>query len=141
MAWWQWVFLGVLLLVVEMATPGGLFAVFFGTAAFVIAPLAAAGASPVLQWALYTAVSLVLLATLRGWLARRLAAGRASPPTETVVGEQATLLEDLAPGSEGRAELRGTTWTARASGGEALARGQRCRVERVDGLTLFLRRE
>jgi membrane protein implicated in regulation of membrane protease activity len=140
MPWWQWVVLGVFLLVVEMATPGGLFAIFFGIGAFVIAPVAAAGASPTVQWGLYTVVSLALLATLRSWLAKRLAA-RPTGPVDTLVGEQATLLEDLPAGGQGRAELRGTPWAARAVDGSALARGQRCRVERVDGLTLWLRAE
>ena len=36
MPWWQWMVMGVILLVVEMATPGGLFAVFFGIGAFLV---------------------------------------------------------------------------------------------------------
>lgn len=140
MAWWQWVVLGVFLLVVEMATPGGLFAIFFGIGAFVIAPIAALGAGPTLQWGLYTVVSLALLATLRNYLARRLAA-RGGAVVDTLVGEQAVLLEDVPAGGEGKAELRGTPWSARAVDGAALARGRRCRVERVDGLTLWIRGE
>ncbi|HSN14550.1 MAG TPA: NfeD family protein, partial [Anaeromyxobacteraceae bacterium] len=99
MPWWQWVVLGVFLLVVEMATPGGLFAVFFGIGAFVIAPVAAAGASATIQWWLFSIVSVVLLLTLRNGLARRLAA-RSSGPVDTLVGEQAVLLEDLPAGGE-----------------------------------------
>lgn len=140
MAWWMWMVLGVFLLVVEMATPGGLFAVFFGIGAFVIAPVAASGASPALQWVLYTAVSLALLLTLRSVLARRLAA-RGGGPMDTLVGEPATLVEDLPAGGMSKAELRGTHWNARATAGVALPKGQRCRVERVDGLTLWLRAE
>ena len=138
MAWWMWMVLGVALLVVEISTPGGLFAVFFGVAAFVIAPIAAAGASPTLQWVLYTVVGLALLATLRGYLARRLGSQEA-PAVENLVGEQAVLLEDLPVGGQAKAELRGTPWNARAEAGVALAKGQRCRVERIDGLTLWLR--
>jgi membrane protein implicated in regulation of membrane protease activity len=40
----------------------------------------------------------------------------------------------------GKVELRGSSWSAR-SARAALARGQRCRVERVDGLTLWVRPE
>jgi membrane protein implicated in regulation of membrane protease activity len=137
MAWWMWMVLGVLLLVVEMATPGGLFAVFFGVAAFVIAPIAASGASPTLQWALYTLVSLALLVTLRSYLAQRLAA-RGSPPVENLVGEQAVLIDELPAGGEGKAELRGAPWSARAASGIPLAKGQRCKVERVDGVVLYV---
>ncbi len=140
MAWWMWMVMGVVLLVVEMATPGGLFAIFFGIAAFVVAPIAAYGAGPALQWTLYTVVSLALVGTLRSYLSRRLAA-RGSVPVENLLGEQATLLEDLPAGGAGKAELRGTPWTARSVSGEALSKGQRCRVERIDGLTLWLRAE
>jgi membrane protein implicated in regulation of membrane protease activity len=51
------------------------------------------------------------------------------------------VLAEVPPGGEGRVELRGTPWTARTAGGVKLAVGQRCRVERVDGLTLWLRAE
>ena len=44
-------------------------------------------------------------------------------------------------GGIGRAELRGTTWSARGVDGAALARGTRCRVDHIDGLTLWLRAE
>ncbi len=55
--------------------------------------------------------------------------------------EAAVVLEEVAPGGVGKAELRGTSWSARTAGAAALARGQRCRVERVEGLTLWLRAE
>jgi hypothetical protein len=37
--------------------------------------------------------------------------------------------------------MRGASWTARTSGSIALARGQRCLVERVEGLTIWLKAE
>ena len=51
------------------------------------------------------------------------------------------MTEDVAPGGVGKAEMRGASWTARTSGAVALARGQRCLVERVEGLTLWLKAE
>jgi membrane protein implicated in regulation of membrane protease activity len=49
------------------------------------------------------------------------------------------VVEEVAPGGVGKAELRGTTWTARTEGTLTLEKGRRCRVERVEGLTLWLR--
>ena len=138
MTWWLWVLIGIGLLVVELATPGGLFALFFGVAAFVVAPLAALGVSPVVQWLGFTAVSLVLLATLRRPIQARLVA-RAHPPIDSIVGEEVLLLGDVPVGGEGKAELRGVPWIARAASGLALQKGQRCTVERVDGVTLWVR--
>jgi membrane protein implicated in regulation of membrane protease activity len=140
MVWWLWVLLGIALLALEMVTPGGLFAMFFGLGAIAVAPLALLGAPPVVQWIAFSAVSIALLAFLRQSLRERLAA-RAAPPIDALVGEEAVLLEDLAAGGEAKAELRGTPWSARAASGIALRKGQRARVERVDGLVLWLRAE
>ena len=138
MSWWLWVLFGVGLLVVEMLTPGGLFALFFGVGALLTAVLAAAGAGETAQWLAFPAFSLVLLGTLRRTLLKRLAA-RDAPPVDSLVGEEVLLLGDLPAGGEAKAELRGVPWSARAASGLALPKGQRCRVERVEGLTLWVR--
>ncbi len=140
MSWWLWVLFGIGLLVVEMVTPGGLFALFFGVGALLTALAALAGAGATVQWLAFTVVSIVLLATLRRTLQEKLFT-RPSPPVDQIVGEEVTLLGDLPVGGEVKAELRGVPWAARASSGLALRKGQRCRVERVDGLTLWVRGE
>lgn len=140
MSWWLWVLSGIALLVVEMVTPGGLFALFFGVGAFATALAAALGAPATAQWLLFTVVSLVLLATLRRGLQERLRA-RPGPAIDSIVGEEVVLLGDVPAGGEGKAELRGVPWSARVASGIPLRAGQRCRVERVEGLTLWLRAE
>lgn len=140
MSWWIWVLLGIGLLVVEMATPGGLFALFFGVGAILTAILAALGAGATAQWLAFTVISVVLLATLRRTLQERLAPGR-TESIDSLVGAEVTLLGDVPGGGEGKAELRGVPWIARAASGLALRKGQRCRVERVDGVTLWVRGE
>jgi membrane protein implicated in regulation of membrane protease activity len=143
MIWWVWVLAGIALLAFEVATPGGLFALFFGVGALLVAPLAALGFGETVQWFAFSILSLVGLATMRGPLLKRL--GQKPAPSAEIaselVGEQAVLLVDLPAGGEGRAELRGTPWTARAASGIPLAAGQRCLVERVEGLTLWVRAE
>ncbi len=139
MTWWAWVLLGIALLVVEVATPGGLFALFFGAGAIVVAPLAALGVPEAGQWLAFTGFSIASLLLLRRRLT--LALGRGPAASVELVGEQAVVLAEVPPGGEGRAELRGTPWTARTGGGVALSVGRRCRVERVEGLTLWLRAE
>ena len=140
MSWWVWVLFGIVLLVVEMVTPGGLFALFFGIGALCVGVLAALGAPPILQWLAFTVVSIVLLATLRRWVKERLLHAP-SPSVDAIVGEEVVLLDDLAAGGEAKAELRGVPWSARIASGIALRKGQRARVERVEGLTLWVRAE
>ncbi len=141
MEWWLWVIFGLGLLVVEMVTPGGLFALFFGVGALVVGALTGLGVSgPAwLQWLVFAAISLAALALLR----RRVRAGLFGhvPRVDSLIGETAVPLEDLPPHATGKAELRGSSWSARNAGDAPLARGQRCRVERVEGLTLWIRPE
>ncbi|ABS25143.1 NfeD family protein [Anaeromyxobacter sp. Fw109-5] len=137
MAWWLWVLVGLALLLVELVTPGGLFALFFGVGALCVAVLAALGVGSVAQWLAFSALSLALLATLRRALQDRLQGRHA--PVDSLVGEEAVLLADLPPGGEAKAELRGVPWNARAAPGVSLRAGQRCRVERVEGLVLWIR--
>jgi membrane protein implicated in regulation of membrane protease activity len=138
MAWWLWIVVGLGLLVFELATPGGLFALFFGAAAIVVGLLAGVGlAGPVLaQWVLFSGLSIGALALLRGRLRDRLT--HRPIAVDTLVGETAVPLADLEPNAVGKAELRGSSWEARNVAGVPLAAGQRCRVVRVDGLALCI---
>lgn len=65
----------------------------------------------------------------------------AGPAVDTMIGEIAIPLEPLAPGSTGKAECRGTAWTAHNGTLTGLAKGQRSVVERVEGLSLWLKPE
>jgi hypothetical protein len=64
-----------------------------------------------------------------------------SKAVDTLVGEGAVVLEEVSPGGVGKAELRGTSWSARSHSSVPLTKGQRCAVERVEGLTLWIRPE
>jgi hypothetical protein len=141
MTWWIWALLGLVLLAAELATPGGFFAIFFGTAALVVALLALVGwvSDPAFQWLLFTVFSVAGLALFRRPLMRALKLDQAKKPVDAIAGEEAVVLEEVAPGGVGKAELRGTTWTARTEGVGTLEKGRRCRVERIEGLTLWLR--
>ena len=144
MAWWLWVVLGLGLLLCESLTPGGFFFLFFGIGAIVVGALVSAGlAEPAwLQWLLFTALSVAALVPLRGRLLRRLASGAdVAAGVDSLIGQLAVLLDDLPPGELGKAELRGTAWNARNGDQCALRRGQRGKVTRVDGLTLWLQAE
>jgi inner membrane protein len=142
MAWWLWVVLGMALLALEMAMPGGLFALFFGLSAIIVGILTALGVSgPAwLQWLLFSGLAVLDLVLLRGPLHGRLNLRGSRRPVDSMIGDAGTILEDLPAGGVGKVEVRGSAWTARGTGAP-LAKGQRCRVERVEGLTLWVRPE
>jgi len=142
MSWSSWMLFGAALLLVEVMMPGSFFVLFFGVGAVVVGALVGVGAvaEPWLQWLLFSAISVGSLVGFRSRLLAMLQQGRTSTVgTETFVGESATLLDDLEPGAVGRAELRGSVWSVRSDDATRIVRGQRCRVEKVDGLTLWVR--
>jgi membrane protein implicated in regulation of membrane protease activity len=132
----MWIAGGMLLVVLELVT-AGFFIIFFGLGAVTVGVIAwfATGTSWWLEWLLFTVFSLAYLGLFR----KRLQSRFENPPTSTVdslVGDLAIAREALAPGVVGRVEVRGSAWSARNTSAVALTAGQRCRVVRVDGLTL-----
>ena len=143
MEWWVWLVLGLLLVAIEVFTPGGFFLLFFGIAALLVGGLAATNlpltASLPFQILVFLVVSVAGLILFRNALLARFGRHGRGREVDSLLDSVATALEDLSPGAMGKVELRGSTWAARNSGGVPLVRGQRCAVERVDGLTLWVR--
>jgi membrane protein implicated in regulation of membrane protease activity len=139
MSWWIWVVIGFLLLCVEFASTTmhiGLFAV----GAFVTAVVVGIGVDVPLwgQILIFTITSLLSFFFIRPALMKRLRLDE-KKVVDSLVGEQAVALEDIGVNGNGRAEMRGTTWSARNIGETALIRGQRCIVAAVEGLVLHVR--
>ena len=143
MQWWQWLALGLVLVALEMAASGGFYVIFFGVAAIAIGGLHLFGvAGPAWsQFLLFSVVAVGSLTLFRSPLLKWLQLDAPGADVDSLVGEVAIPLEDIVPGAVGRAELRGTVWSARNAGAMAVVRGQRCRVARIEGLTIFLEPE
>jgi membrane protein implicated in regulation of membrane protease activity len=139
--WWMWLAGGLVLLVVELATPSGFFVMFFGLGAITVGVLQGLGVlgSPLAQWFVFTALSVLYLLGFRGRVQR----GIDRPPAniDTLVGELAVPRERILPGQFGRVDLRGGLWTARNEATVLIEAGQRCRVTAVSGLTLSVQPE
>ena len=142
MTWWWWVALGLVLGAIELATPGGFFIVFFGVAAVVVGLIELIGLElPAWgQWLAFPVLAIVALRLFRRPLLARLQPDDANT-VDTMVSEVALPVAAIEPGQHGRAELRGTVWTARNVGDTAVAAGQRTRVVAVNGLQLDIRPE
>jgi hypothetical protein len=142
MPWWGWIVVGVVLLGGELVADAQFYLIFLGAAAVLVGLLGVAGLSGgiAMQWALFGVLSVVLLLGFRARVYGHLR-GASPPGHENLIGEIAFAQEAIAPGARGRAELRGTSWSARNVGSEALAAGQRAQVVRVEGLVVDLRAE
>lgn len=142
MEWWIWILLGLILLLAEVVTPGGFYIIFFGVGAVIVGVLAGFDAAGPM-W--FQIILFSLISVLALWLFRerllRLTQGGAQQNVDSFIGEICVAVDDMAVNAVGKAELRGASWTARNVGVKPLARGQRCTVERVEGLTIFVRAE
>ncbi|MEK7351930.1 MAG: NfeD family protein, partial [Nitrospirota bacterium] len=141
---WYWMLLGLVLLGIEMVTPGGFYILFFGLAALIVGSLAGLGLTQAewFQWLLFSGLAILSLLVFRGPLLAALQKrDKDLPAVDTLAGESAIPREDLAVSGTGKAELRGTTWTAHNAGPTPLTKGQRCKVERIEGLTIWISAE
>lgn len=144
MLWWQWVALGFALAALELVTPGGFFVIFFGAGAILVGLLSVMGLGGPLwfQWLLFTVLSVGAMLVFRSRLVRWLRAVQpAEREVDSLVGEVAIPLDEIAPGQVGRAELRGSVWSARNGDTRPLPRGARAVVTRVDGLLITITAE
>jgi inner membrane protein len=143
MIWWLWVVLGLGLIAVELVTPGGFYVIFFGIGALAVGALTLLRVveSVWVQWLLFPIVALVTLRLFRQPLLGRIQVGQDGHEVDSLIGEVAIAAGPIAPGQHGRAELRGSSWSARNVDTNPLAAGQRCRVVAVQGLMLDLRQE
>lgn len=140
MPWWLWILIGFLLFGIE-ALSAGMNIAFFGFGAISVGLLVALGLGGPLwmQLLLFSIISVSSLLLLRKPLLRFLKLDRGPDQIDTIVGESAIASEDIGADSLGKAELRGTAWNAHNLTSQPLRRGERCIVERVEGLTIFIR--
>ncbi|PYQ32334.1 MAG: hypothetical protein DMF57_13455 [Acidobacteria bacterium] len=139
MAWWHWTLLAFLFLTLEFFA-STLHLAFFSAGAFFVAILVGFGVGGPLwvQLLTFTAFSLATLFFIRPWAVRKLGLS-VTRIVDTLIGEKALAIDDMPVAGFGKAEMRGSTWSARNVGETPLVRGQRCVVERVEGLLLHVR--
>jgi membrane protein implicated in regulation of membrane protease activity len=138
MPWWAWILLGLLFLGLELLL-GTFFLLFAGAAALIVGLFAFIGGGPAwLQWLMFIALSVSLVLLLRRPLIGKFKIKSDPRDIDNLVGQTAMALENIDPDEIGKVEMRGTAWNARNSGSEPIVRGQRCTVELVQGLQLWV---
>jgi membrane protein implicated in regulation of membrane protease activity len=142
LSWWMWMILGLVLLACEMMTPGTFYFIFLGISGLLTGLVAwlAPDLPAWVPWLLFSVFSAISLAFFRKPLMEKFKlSGKSGHKVDSLIGETALALEDIAPGAIGKAELRGACWTAHNAGDKPIHRSERPKVERVEGLTLYIR--
>jgi inner membrane protein len=86
----------------------------------------------------FGAISTALLVSVRNWLRKKMRSEPSDTELENIIGQLAFPLDDLPAFGFGKAELRGTAWGAHNATNIAIRRGQRCKVMKMNGLTLWI---
>ncbi len=141
LTWWTWLIAGFVLMVAELLVPTGFFLFFFGAGAVVTAFLAYFGllSSFAAQGLAFVGISLLCVILLRKPLLAKFHLRNRVHSVDALVGQTAKALEAIAPQAIGKVEMRGSSWSALNTGSELIGLNVRCRVEKVDGLTLHVK--
>lgn len=138
-----WFVVGLVMFLIEMATPG-LVMLFFGIGAWVVAVLVlTAGISLNAQLGIFLAVSVLSLVFFRKALTKVFhghKTGEQDPGKDLneFEGKRAVVTERIVPGSVGKVEFKGSTWSAQAD--EDIPAGTAVVILSKDNLTLMVKR-
>ena len=144
MPWWAWLVLGIGLLGVELLLIDAQFyLVFIGLSAAAVGLLGLAGVSlpEWAQWVTFAVLGVVAMVTFRRRVYEMLRGSVGQVDERLTIGDRVLVSARLDPGESGRVEYRGSSWTARNAGSGPIEAGREAVIDRVDGLTLFVRAE
>ena len=134
----MWLALLILFLVAEGAT-AAITTIWFAIGALVAMIAAILGGELWLQVVLFAVVSVACLLALRPLLKKFIEPKKTKTNIDTVIGSQGMVLEriDNLAGT-GRVKLGGMEWTARSANGETIAAGTVIKVDRIEGVKVFV---
>jgi hypothetical protein len=143
MTWWAWMILGAVLFGAEMiAIDAQFYLVFIGLSAAIVGLLGLAGVTMPewAQWLVFASLSLITMFTFRRSLYDRIRGG-APGFRDGVDGDFLVISQELVAGAQGRANFRGSDWTVVNDSASIIAAGQRVKILRSEGLTLYVSAE
>ena len=141
MNWAAYIWLGLmaLFLIVEAVCALHLVSIWFAAGALVAAVAAILNAAVWLQVLLFLAVSCVILALMWPFVKKFLNPGLQKTNIDTVIGSEGLVTADIDNlEARGQVKLGGMEWTARSASGEPIPTGTRIRVDRIEGVKVFV---
>ena len=133
-----WLLVAVIFGVVEAATVQ-LMSIWFALGAVAAMVSALLGASVWVQFGIFLAVSILVLAFTRPLVKKVLKVGRVHTNADSLVGRIAAVTVEIAgPGEVGRVLVDGQDWAAVSEEGIPIAPGERVLVKGIEGVKLVV---
>ncbi len=141
MIWWHWCVFGLILLILEVLTPGAMFVLFFGLSAISVGLLVyfVDSIAPWIQWFLFSIFSVLGLLFFRKKLLIQFDIKVSKDNVDSFINQQVVTNETIEVNQEGKVEFRGSQWTAKNIGKSVLVKGQQALIESADGLKLNIK--
>ena len=136
---WFWLALVVLFTLIEVFT-FGLTTIWFALGSLLMVFLSPLPIPLVWQVLLFLVISSVLLVFTRPVAIRKLRVGRAKTNTDALLGAKALVIKDISELDRGLVRVNGMEWSALPSEGSSIARDSVCVIERIEGVTLYVRK-
>ena len=135
---WVWFAVAVVCTVIEAATLA-LTTIWFAAGALVMVFLSFLPIPPAWQVLIFLVISAALLGFTRPIAVKKLKIGRVKTNVESLIGGLGLVVKDITQFEAGEVKIGGSIWNARSAGGEAILAGAECAVERIEGVTLYVR--
>lgn len=134
-----WFSLLLVLLVVEAACPIHLVSIWFAAGAFVAMVASFFGAAVWLQALLFLVVSSALVVLLWPFIKKFLNPKLTKTNVDAIVGSEGYVTTDIDNVSAtGQVKLGAMEWTARSTSGKNIPKGTLIRVDRVEGVKVYV---
>ena len=134
-----WMILMVIFLIVEAVCALHLVSIWFAAGALVAAVAALLNAAVWLQVLLFLVVSCLILALMWPFVKKFLNPGLKKTNIDSVIGTEGLVIADIDDlGARGQVKLGSMEWTARSATGDAIPVGTRIRVDRIEGVKVFV---
>lgn len=133
-----WLALMIFFLVVEALTVG-VISLWFAGGSLAALLSALAGGPGWLQCTLFIVVSGVLLLGLRPWVRKYMNPRKSATNADAIIGTQGYVIKAIDNvAASGQVKLGGMEWTARSSSGRPIPEGTLIRVDRIEGVKVFV---
>jgi membrane protein implicated in regulation of membrane protease activity len=137
--WSIWLIVSVVLLIVEMLTPGAFFFFCFGLGALVTAGIACFAVPGWVTWMSFAGISTLLVIFARPLVRKFVHVETRASNVDELIGKEAVVLEKIRPHHPGTIKIGGEVWKADSE--QEIADGGLVRIVKVDGTRLIVKKK
>ena len=133
-----WLVLMIILLVIEGVVPG-LVSIWFAVGALAAMVPAIIGMDFTAQFAVFTVVSILVLAITRPFVKKKLTVQKTETNSRALIGKVAKVIQPIDNlQSQGRVMVEDMDWSARSENGEPIDVGEEVLIKEIQGVKLIV---